>query len=164
MPSAPRHTQMPDHLANLTPPTRQDAIKRATTIRRLRSLPCAWEETNTARQMAKGVEYPADFVAARRRDFDAEWENAIADAMTGLKRIYAHDLERKRGIEEDNEAAFTIEREELRHIYLGQPGSTERDFDAALPSLLAAKRQQATLSPDTETQRYRSQMRAKLAI
>jgi len=159
----PKHMPMPAHLVNLKPPTQADAVAEweRPHFGYGGNEPRTLEEFATRRGRKHELDNPTD-------DLKTLWEatktQGIENAMIRLQRQYDGALQEKERIEANNAAVFAAEKAELRAAYLSQPGTTEADFERALPALLDAKRMQATLAGDTERQRAMDKMRNSIAL
>jgi len=161
----PKHMPMPERLANLKPPTREDAINRVALLRRQSGVPMSFADSKIMRRAQESPSlYPAQYIAEERRKFDDDFEMAVKDSTLTLTRLYEADLASRQHIEMNNAAVFQKEKDELRAAYLSQPGATDADFERALPGLLEAKRQQAVLNAGAEFERMKAEMGRRMGI
>jgi len=156
---------MPDHLTNLTPPTRADAER----VRRYHASPPPpdrFEDTAIGKRVAAGTNGYGNPEVAReaRRKWEEQREAAITNTLMTLQREYEENVAAHDRIAATNAKAFEIEKQELRASYLNQPGATEADFEKALPALLEARRQQAVLNASADWERQKAEFRSRSGI
>ncbi|MGC4106427.1 MAG: hypothetical protein QM753_08740 [Thermomicrobiales bacterium] len=156
------HLPMPESLANLKKPTRDEAANRVDFMRGQSGRPKKFEDTIIGKQIAARPDmYSATQVAGLRDEFRQKREAEVTDSLATMNRLYEEQLKTKNQIEASNQRAYDEEVSGLRKTYLHQPGATEEGFQRALPSLLEAKRTQAVLNAAGDWERQKAQFRAK---